>query len=653
MPLANNVFSTHLSIQDMRVWRINIILLVVFSLFFCLKPPTLYAQKEVNYSLMAKSLQELPIDSSFAWMSRNKSEDDLNVHEIGLQILRRAYNTQQDSLIAYAHVLQSDWHSLTNAFSTDSVLHHSIKAVEYYEKAGDKRKIAEYSRVLSIDYLNSIQYDKAQEALFRALEIYEDLGDEKGIGGAYRSLGTIAIFMEEPALSIKYGNKARELLEKVEDYNTLTLVYLDYIKSYGLLGQYDKAYQAAADCIEMVETKAPEQIFVATRAYAARGNLSIKLEDYEWALQDYTTAWKIVEAEVGTKRALGWQIEVGIAYRYLERYEDALAHLLPGVKWLEDTDGYNILKYYEAIAECYKGLGNLQKALEYQEKSMVVKDKMQEEKIASLESEAIAKYESGKKDQLLASQEAELAQKTYIQRLTMGGLSMMALLLFTLFYFFRKNQKTNTQLSIKNQENELLLKEIHHRVKNNLEMVSSLLKLQSVKTKDAEAKGVMEASQNRVQSMGIIHQKLYQGGNLASIEMKDYFQNLSENLLDAFGVSEKVNIKYDMEAVELDVDTAIPIGLIVNELLTNALKYAFPGDQKGEIELSLKETEQNKLHLLVADNGIGQSDPTTVKGTGFGSQLVKLLTMQLQGKMKASYENGTRLSFWLEKANIA
>jgi two-component sensor histidine kinase len=653
MPLANNVFSTHLSIQDMRVWRINIILLVVFSLFFCLKPPTLYAQKEVNYSLMAKSLQELPIDSSFAWMSRNKSEDDLNVHEIGLQILRRAYNTQQDSLIAYAHVLQSDWHSLTNAFSTDSVLHHSIKAVEYYEKAGDKRKIAEYSRVLSIDYLNSIQYDKAQEALFRALEIYEDLGDEKGIGGAYRSLGTIAIFMEEPALSIKYGNKARELLEKVEDYNTLTLVYLDYIKSYGLLGQYDKAYQAAADCIEMVETKAPEQIFVATRAYAARGNLSIKLEDYEWALQDYTTAWKIVEAEVGTKRALGWQIEVGIAYRYLERYEDALAHLLPGVKWLEDTDGYNILKYYEAIAECYKGLGDLPKALEYQEKSMVVKDKMQEEKIASLESEAIAKYESGKKDQLLASQEAELAQKTYIQRLTMGGLSMMALLLFTLFYFFRKNQKTNTQLSIKNQENELLLKEIHHRVKNNLEMVSSLLKLQSVKTKDAEAKGVMEASQNRVQSMGIIHQKLYQGENLASIEMKDYFQNLSENLLDAFGVSEKVNIKYDMEAVELDVDTAIPIGLIVNELLTNALKYAFPGDQKGEIELSLKETEQNKLHLLVADNGIGQSDPTTVKGTGFGSQLVKLLTMQLQGKMKASYENGTRLSFWLEKANIA
>jgi two-component sensor histidine kinase len=208
-------------------------------------------------------------------------------------------------------------------------------------------------------------------------------------------------------------------------------------------------------------------------------------------------------------------------------------------------------------------------------------------------------------------------------------------------------------LKAKNNENELLLKEIHHRVKNNLEMVSSLLKLQSVKTKDAEAKGVMEASQNRVQSMGIIHQKLYQGDNLASIEMKDYFQNLSENLLDAFGLSEKVKVKYDMDPVELDVDTAVPIGLIVNELLTNSLKYAFPDDQKGEIELSLKETEKNKLHLLVADNGIGQSDHTTVKGTGFGSQLVKLLTMQLQGKMNASYENGTRLSFWLEKANMA
>jgi two-component sensor histidine kinase len=228
----------------------------------------------------------------------------------------------------------------------------------------------------------------------------------------------------------------------------------------------------------------------------------------------------------------------------------------------------------------------------------------------------------------------------------------MAVLLLTLFYYFRKNQQTNTKLSIKNQENELLLKEVHHRVKNNLEMVSSLLKLQSVKTKDAAAKDVMLASQSRVQSMGIIHQKLYQGKNLAAIEMLDYFKNLGENTLDAFGLNDKVEIIYNMNPIELDVDTAIPIGLIVNELLTNSLKYAFPKGEKGTVALSLEEIDNKQLHLVVADNGIGKPQNAAPRGTGFGTQLVELLTSQLQGTAKSDYQHGTQWSFYLEKANL-
>lgn len=208
-------------------------------------------------------------------------------------------------------------------------------------------------------------------------------------------------------------------------------------------------------------------------------------------------------------------------------------------------------------------------------------------------------------------------------------------------------------IKAKNAENELLLKEIYHRVKNNLEMVSSLLMLQSVKTKDAKAKEVMQASQNRVQSMGIIHQKLYQGENLATIEMLDYFTNLSNNLLDAFGASERVSVCCNMEPLELDVDTAVPIGLIVNELLTNALKYAFPSDAAGEVELSLHERGEGALELVVADNGVGMSGNTPVQGTGFGSQLIQLLTTQLQGQMQIDHGSGKRFSFVLERANYA
>jgi two-component sensor histidine kinase len=419
------------------------------------------------------------------------------------------------------------------------------------------------------------------------------------------------------------------------------------------LRQYDRALQVADSCIALVEEKIPEEYGVKVRAYSYRGDVYTSMKAYERAFDDYTFVYKFVEDLVGPDNAVSYRVDIGKTLQFMGRYREAIPHLEAGIQAMEEINFDRIWELYEQIAICYEQVGNYEKALDYRKRQHNSYSKMMQGKMDNLESEALIKYETGKKDQALAEQALQLKQQARIQLLSWSIAALLAVLFSGLFFFFRRNKKTTAALQAKNQENELLLKEIHHRVKNNLEMVSSLLKLQSVKTKDAEAKGVMEASQNRVQSMGIIHQKLYQGENLASIEMKDYFQNLSENLLDAFGVSEKVNIKYDMEAVELDVDTAIPIGLIVNELLTNALKYAFPGDQKGEIELSLKETEQNKLHLLVADNGIGQSDPTTVKGTGFGSQLVKLLTMQLQGKMKASYENGTRLSFWLEKANIA
>lgn len=205
-------------------------------------------------------------------------------------------------------------------------------------------------------------------------------------------------------------------------------------------------------------------------------------------------------------------------------------------------------------------------------------------------------------------------------------------------------EQTLSQLTAKNAENELLLKEIHHRVKNNLEVVSSLLALQSAKIEDPEIQDAMLASQNRVQSMGILHQKLYQSEHLAFIEMKNYFQNLCENILDSYNETERIEVDIDMNEIELDVDTAVPVGLIVNELLTNSLKYAFPNRKKGNIKLSLENIDKDNLSLKISDNGIGKSLDTKVKGTGFGTQLVDLLTRQIGGKLTQEVREGTSIS---------
>ena len=213
------------------------------------------------------------------------------------------------------------------------------------------------------------------------------------------------------------------------------------------------------------------------------------------------------------------------------------------------------------------------------------------------------------------------------------------------------------QLSAKNAENELLLKEIHHRVKNNLEVVSSLLQLQTAQIEDPSVQSAMLASQNRVQSMGIIHQKLYQGEHLAAIEMQDYFINLSESILDSFNADGRIKVECDMPKLVLDVDTAVSIGLITNELLTNSLKYAFNDKKNGKIKISLTE-DQNALNtegsllLKISDDGIGKSMGSKPKGTGFGTQLIMLLTKQLDGQLNYEINNGTIVSLTFKKPKL-
>jgi two-component sensor histidine kinase len=214
-------------------------------------------------------------------------------------------------------------------------------------------------------------------------------------------------------------------------------------------------------------------------------------------------------------------------------------------------------------------------------------------------------------------------------------------------------KKMQTLLAARNAENELLLKEIHHRVKNNLEVVASLLALQSAKIDDPQIQDAMLASQNRVQSMGILHQKLYQSEHLAFIEMKNYFENLCENILDSYNETDRIKVDVDMKEIDLDIDTAVPLGLIVNELFTNSLKYAFPMGVKGVIKLCLESLADGNLNLKVSDNGIGKKINSLPLGTGFGTQLVDLLTRQIDGKLEQEFNNGTMISIKFKRQFVA
>jgi len=146
--------------------------------------------------------------------------------------------------------------------------------------------------------------------------------------------------------------------------------------------------------------------------------------------------------------------------------------------------------------------------------------------------------------------------------------------------------------------------------------------------------------------MALLHQKLYQGENLAGIEMRDYFETIGQTIISSFGAqARKVSLQVDMTELELDVDTAVPIGLITNELITNSLKYAFGGQEKGRIEISLAPQGHEMLQLQIADDGQPSPEaPVDEASQGFGTLLVQLLTTQLDGQLSKSTENGTAVT---------
>jgi PAS domain S-box-containing protein len=197
------------------------------------------------------------------------------------------------------------------------------------------------------------------------------------------------------------------------------------------------------------------------------------------------------------------------------------------------------------------------------------------------------------------------------------------------------------------REKEVLLKEVHHRVKNNMQIISSLLNLQSQYVKDDATLELFRESQNRIRSMALIHERLYQSGNLAKVDFDEYVQNLAFHLFRTFGIAKgKVDLRIDIRNVSLEVGTAIPCGLIINELVSNALKYAFPPGRArrrtNRITVSVRRLPPDRTVLRVADNGIGlPKNAIADTSRSLGLRIVKALVSQMDAALEVKTDRGT------------
>jgi len=207
----------------------------------------------------------------------------------------------------------------------------------------------------------------------------------------------------------------------------------------------------------------------------------------------------------------------------------------------------------------------------------------------------------------------------------------------------RSRTETERRTSASLREKETLLKEIHHRVKNNLQVVHSLLNLQSDQLNDSRAIEIFGMTQNRINSMALIHDQLYHSDELAWIDFEQYAETLVSSIVHSYATGEQaVETVMEIGDVRLDLDTAIPCGLIVNELVSNAFKYAFSADRPGKITVGMKQNGDGKGVLRIADNGVGIPEELDITDTeSMGMQLVHIFTEQLEGEIALERNGGT------------
>jgi len=255
-------------------------------------------------------------------------------------------------------------------------------------------------------------------------------------------------------------------------------------------------------------------------------------------------------------------------------------------------------------------------------------------------------------------QQGKLAQANQTRKWTLGVATLLLIISGLLITNSRLKHRTNKKLRIQQieiekknnslqhlvQEKEWLVKEIHHRVKNNFHIVMGLLGTQSGYLKNEEAIVAMSESQHRVHAMSLIHQKLYQSDNLSAINMADYIHEVIDYLRDSFNIRQSIQFNLQINQIELDLSHCIPLGLIINEAVTNSIKYAFPDNKKGVISISFKHSSENHLLLTISDNGVGFPPGFNITSPdSMGLKLMQGLSEDIDGKFLIRNNNGTEI----------
>ncbi len=559
--------------------------------------------------------------------------------------------------------LKMEWYNqlrrMTSYTDPARAKNYILKYISFAEKLSFPRK-ANIGRVyLGNTYYALGEYNKALDIFLETAPYFEAEKDTTILANVYNGMAAATENSGSDTLTLKYFTMAYELFNAKGDerrsgmaLNNMANIYVNR-----------KDYSTAIDLLETAYAKVRKSQFTEYRTLIGN-NLANALKEAN-ELEKADSLYQLNLSEINESddafNAIYAYKGLGEIDMLQNDFTSAATHLEKAL-FLSRKNNFitNRDEMLYSLYMIYNQTGDYKKALESLHGYTALRDSIfTDEKDKNL-NEALQKYEAAKKDKELAQTQLELERESLKKRnfliISLAAILVAAIALWFLYFKSKTNlqlqaQKDIIQKSLK--EKELLLKEIHHRVKNNLQVISSLLNLQSRTIEDQQAKNAIREGQNRVKSMALIHQNLYHTNHMTSMEVGDYIGKLGQSLFDSYNVDrDKVTFDMETEPLHLDVDTLIPIGLILNELLSNALKHAFPEGKTGEIKVTFKR-QSGDLLLSVKDNGVGFSATNpSLKKKSFGMTLIDAFSDKLNAAVEVLEQGGTAINIYIKNYNL-
>lgn len=519
-----------------------------------------------------------------------------------------------------------------------------LLALAYMNLANVNSSIGEYTEAIT-NHLYSIR-------------IKEKHNDVNGLTQSYQNIGIVYSKLDKPDDALHYYYKVLDLKHVIQNQRTLALLYNNIGICYAKKYAFDSALSTSQRALAM-RKKLGDKAGIAQSLNNVAAVYRDK-KDYARAIAFFEEALAVQQTLESKDDLANVYANLGTMYTKTGNSKKGEEYLLKSLNIYRLTGSASIKEPLHGLTAMYEAQGNVEKAGVYRGEYLKISDSLVSDDVKNRLVQMQAEFDVERKEAQLRFEkqqnelkDLQLAQSENKRLVLIVALAIVLMMMMALLYHVRTKRLAARVLAQKNERIELLIRELHHRVKNNMQTISSLLGLQSFRITDDVARTALKEGQTRVEAMSLIHQKLYLDDQLRDVDMEEYLKALSQTLSQSYGYdTAAVQSSVSLTNKKLDVDIAIPLGLIINELIINAFKHAFVAVANPELQVMLKQRDDNLLELTVRDNGSGLPDISLLeRSKSFGLKLVNTLSRQLNGKLTVANEGGAVFTLILNTRN--